>query len=123
MVPLFLILAAPLAKPLRVRLLLWYTHWHASRSLRLATRLADVVLSVDLRSFPFASPKVRGIGHAIDVERFAPARARGARTGPCGSLALGRLARWKGYDTLLDGFERARRARPRRAARDARARS
>jgi glycosyltransferase involved in cell wall biosynthesis len=106
MVPLFLVLAAPLAKPLGVRLLLWYTHWHASRTLRLATRLAAAALSVDRRSFPFDSPKVRGIGHAIDVECFSPAGAE-REPGPLRLIALGRLARWKGHDTLLDGFERA----------------
>src|SRR5204863_304469 len=55
MVPTFLTLAAPLAKVRRVPLLLWYTHWHASRSLRLAARLADRVLSVDRTSFALAT--------------------------------------------------------------------
>lgn len=106
MVPLFLVLAAPLARPLGVRLGLWYTHWHAGGMLRLATALADVVLSVDQRSFPLRSPKVRGIGHAIDVETFSPGPARPA-AGRLRLLALGRTARWKGYDTMLAGLERA----------------
>jgi len=105
MVPLFLVLAAPLAKPLRVRLLLWYTHWHAGRTLRLATRLADLVLSVDRRSFPLDSPKVRGIGHAIDVDLFRPG-PRAPADGLLRLLALGRTARWKGYDTMLAALER-----------------
>ena len=106
MVPLYVVLAAPLARPLRVPLALWYTHWHGGRILRLAERLADVVLSVDERSFPLASSKVRGIGHAIDVERFelGPTREGGERLR---LLALGRTARWKGYETMLAGLERA----------------
>jgi glycosyltransferase involved in cell wall biosynthesis len=103
MVPTFLTLAAPLAKARRVPLFLWYTHWHASRELRLATLLADVVLSVDLSSFPLRSAKVRGIGHAIDVAEFAgdpPAR----HEGPLRLLALGRTARWKGLATLIEAF-------------------
>jgi glycosyltransferase involved in cell wall biosynthesis len=106
MVPLFLILAAPLAKPLGVRLALWYTHWHGGRLLKLATALADVVLSVDRRSFPLDSAKLRGIGHAIDVEQFAPARSR-REDGPLHLLALGRTARWKGYETMLAALELA----------------
>lgn len=124
MVPLFLVLAALLARPLRffarsgsapadpdraqegVRLVLWYTHWHGGRLLRLATRLADIVVSVDPRSFPLRSPKVRGIGHAIDVETFSPGPARAPHT-RLRLLALGRTARWKGYDTMLAGLERA----------------
>ena len=105
MVPLYVVLAAPLAKPLRVRLLLWYTHWHGGRTLRLATRLVDDVLSVSRGSFPLATPKVRGIGHAIDVVRFAPGPPRD--DGRLRLLALGRTARWKGYETMLDGLERA----------------
>ena len=106
MVPLFLVLAAPLAKPMGVRLALWYTHWASNRTLRLATRLADVVMSVDRRSFPLDSPKVLGIGHAIDVARFVPATG-GKGGGPLELVALGRTARWKGYDTLLAGFRLA----------------
>jgi glycosyltransferase involved in cell wall biosynthesis len=106
MVPLYVVLAAPVARVRGARVGLWYTHWHSGFLLRLATRLADVVLSVERRSFPIDSPKVRGIGHAIDVERFAP---RGAA--PAGVrfrlLAVGRTARWKGYDTMLAGLERA----------------
>jgi len=106
MVPEFLILAAPFARARRVPLLLWYTHWHAGRALRLATRLTDVALSVDHASFPLESPKLRGIGHAIDVDVF---RAAPARTdGSLRFLAVGRTARWKGLATLLDAFARAR---------------
>jgi glycosyltransferase involved in cell wall biosynthesis len=104
MVPLYVVLAAPLAKPARVPVALWYTHWHAGRLLRLATRLADVVLSVDARSFPLRSEKVLGIGHAIDVELFAPSTTRNRPDGPLRLLALGRTARWKGYDTMLEAL-------------------
>ena len=93
MVPLFLAARRAARKPLRVPLGLWYTHWNADRSLRLATRLADVVLSVDRRSFPLASAKVRGIGHAIDVERLPPAAGPRAHDGPLRLLALGRMTR------------------------------
>jgi glycosyltransferase involved in cell wall biosynthesis len=107
MVPTFLVLAAPLARTRRVPLLLWYTHWHASRSLRLATTLADLVLSVDRRSFPVETPKVRGIGHAIDVDVFTPAPAGTRGASPLRLLALGRIARWKGYDTMLEALRLA----------------
>ena len=71
MCPIYLVLAAPLAKLVRVPLALWYTHWTIDRMLRLATALADVGLSVDRRSYPLDRPKVKGIGHGIDVAQFA----------------------------------------------------
>ncbi len=107
MIPLFLLLAAPLCKPYRIPLALWYTHWNADRSLRLATRAADVVLSVDRRSFPLQSPKVRGIGHAIDTRRFVVPAAPGEASGRLRLVALGRMTPWKGYTTMLRGLELA----------------
>src|SRR5262249_18406381 len=106
MVPTFLVLAAPLAKLRRMPLLLWYTHWNASRSLRLATSLCDAALTVDRRSFPIDSPKVRGIGHAIDVRTFSGEPPE-PHDGPLRLLWLGRYAPWKGVPTLLAALEQA----------------
>ncbi len=107
MVPTFLVLAAPLAKARRVPLLLWYTHWHAGRMLRVATALCTVALSVDPASYPIASPKVRGIGHAIDVSAFSGEPAA-AHDGPLRLLAVGRTARWKGLAHASAGPRRSR---------------
>jgi hypothetical protein len=52
MCPIYAVLAAPLARPLRIPVVLWYTHWRASRLLRLAERASSAVVSVDRRSFP-----------------------------------------------------------------------
>jgi glycosyltransferase involved in cell wall biosynthesis len=105
MVPLFVLLAAPLAKLRRLPLLLWYTHWHASRALRAALPLLDTVLSVSPQSFPLETPKLLATGHAIDTRTFAPRPRRPA--GRLRLLALGRTARWKGYDTMLAALEEA----------------
>ncbi|HEX4527214.1 MAG TPA: glycosyltransferase family 4 protein [Gaiellaceae bacterium] len=106
MVPQFAVLAAPAVRIRRVPLGLWYTHWHSGATLRAATTVADVVFSVDCSSFPLATPKVRGIGHAIDVVRFAPGPPP-MHEGPLRLLALGRTARWKGLATLLDAVSLA----------------
>lgn len=106
MVPLFLLLAAPLARLRRVPLLLWYAHWRGDWTLRAADRLAAATLSVDRASYPIRSSKLRAIGHGIDVGRFVARNGR-QEAGPLRLLALGRTAPWKGYATLLDGFEQA----------------
>jgi glycosyltransferase involved in cell wall biosynthesis len=106
MVPQFALLAAPIARVRRVPLLLWYTHWHASRALRAATHVVDAALSVDASSYPVPTSKLHPIGHAIDVERF-DAAPTAAHDGPLRLLALGRTARWKGLATLLDAMELA----------------
>ena len=99
MIPAYVVLAAPMVRARRPPLLLWYTHWKASSTLRVAARLATAIVSVDRRSFPLASPKVRPIGHGIDVNEFACTD----RTGRSGvrALVLGRYSPAKGIETIL----------------------
>jgi glycosyltransferase involved in cell wall biosynthesis len=99
MAPVYAVLAAPLARPLRVPLLLWFTQQAGGRLLEVAERVVDVVLTVDERSVPLHSAKVRAIGHGIDVvalhcvpERRPPLRRL---------LGLGRYSPVKGWETVL----------------------
>src|SRR4249920_597750 len=96
MCPIYAVLAAPLVRPLGVPLVLWFTHWRSSRLLQLAERVSTAVTSVDERSFPIPSTKLRAIGHGIDLEEFpcsAPRMGEGMRL-----LALGRYSTAKGLD-------------------------
>jgi glycosyltransferase involved in cell wall biosynthesis len=99
MIPAYVLLAAPLVRPRRIPLLLWYTHWKATAKLRAAARLATAIVSVDRRSFPLDSAKVRPIGHGIDVNQFACAD-RSGRPG-LRALVLGRYSPAKGIETIL----------------------
>jgi glycosyltransferase involved in cell wall biosynthesis len=99
MCPIYAVLAAPLVRPLRIPLVLWFTHWKSSRLLRAAERVSSAVVSVDRRSFPLDSPKVRAIGHGIDLAEFSCASA--ADGDPLRLLALGRYSRAKGLDVVL----------------------
>lgn len=98
MVPIYAVLAAVVTKPRRVPLLLWFTHWRASRLLRLAERLSTRVVSVDARSFPLPSAKLVAVGHGITVGPPAPARPD---DGVVRLVALGRTSPAKGLETIL----------------------
>jgi glycosyltransferase involved in cell wall biosynthesis len=100
MCPIYAVLAAPLARPLRVPVLLWFTHWKASPTLQVAERLSNAVVSVDRRSFPLESAKLVAIGHGIDTTEFACADGRPAE-GTLRALALGRYSPAKGLDIVL----------------------
>jgi glycosyltransferase involved in cell wall biosynthesis len=106
MCPIYAVLAAPLARPLGVPVVLWFTQWHQSARLRLAERLSTAVATVDAASFPFSSPKVHAIGHGIDVDSF---ECRPATDGDheLRVLALGRYTDAKRYDVLLAAVRQA----------------
>jgi glycosyltransferase involved in cell wall biosynthesis len=105
MCPIYAVLAAPLARPLRVPLLLWYTHWARTRTLEAAERAATAIVSVDRRSFPIASDKVVPIGHGIDLAEFPCADRNGG--GDLRLVSLGRYSRAKGLETILRGVRLA----------------
>ena len=99
MCPIYAVLAAPVARPLRVAVFLWFTHWRRSRLLATAERLSTLVLSVDHRTFPLASKKLVAIGHGIDVADL-PCVERPEREPPT-LLALGRTSPAKGLETIV----------------------
>jgi glycosyltransferase involved in cell wall biosynthesis len=82
-----------------VPVLLWYTQQAAGPALQGAERVVDKLLTVDRRSVPISSAKVRAIGHGIDVEALpcVPERRPPLRR----LLGLGRYAPVKGWETVL----------------------
>ena len=102
MIPLYALVAAPIVRPLRIPLALWYTHWKAHGVLRAAERVCTAVVSVDRRSFPLQSAKVRALGHGIDVAEF-PCAGDAPAGGPLRALVLGRYSPAKGIETILRG--------------------
>jgi glycosyltransferase involved in cell wall biosynthesis len=101
MVPLYVMLAAPLARPLRIPLVLWYTHWKGHLVVRAAEKLSTAVVSVDRSSFPLDSKKVRALGHGIDVGEFS---CTDVPPGPqLRALVLGRYSPVKGLETIIRG--------------------
>lgn len=99
MIPLYVLVAAPLARARRVPVLLWFVQSRPTAALRVAERLAVRILTVDRRSFPLDSPKVAAIGHGIDVDTFR-CRERAAAAA-LRLVAVGRYSAAKGYATVL----------------------
>ena len=99
MCPIYAVLAAPFVRPLGIPLVLWFAHWRASGTLRLAERASTAVVSVDSRSLPLPSKKLRAIGHGIELSEFECARRDG--DGALRLLALGRYSPAKGLDVVV----------------------
>ena len=99
MSPVYAVLAAPLARPLGVPVLLWFTQAGGGRLLRVAEPLVSAILTVDERSVPLRSSKVRAIGHGIDVDAFQVSGLEPQAT--LRLLGLGRYAPVKGWDVAI----------------------
>jgi glycosyltransferase involved in cell wall biosynthesis len=99
--PEYVLAVAPLAKIKGWPMALWYTHRHVSWRLRLATALADTVLTASPESFRLQSPKVQVIGHGIDTSRFAP---NPQPTQPPTVVAVGRRSPIKHYELLIEAI-------------------
>lgn len=99
MCPIYAVLAAPLARPLRVPVLLWFTQQRAGRLLGLADRLVDAIVTVDARSVPLRSRKVLAIGHGIDPAEFPCSEHDPA--GALRLLSLGRYSAAKRHDVAV----------------------
>ncbi len=106
MVPLYALLTAPLVRPLGVPLVLWYTHWANSSTLRAAERVSTAVASVDESSFPFATKKLHAVGHGIDLDELPCTKQEPSAT--FRMLVLGRYSRGKGLAEILDAHRQLR---------------
>lgn len=73
MMPLFALMGAPLLKLYRIPITLWYTHRSPHWTVRLGMKVSRRVVTAAPDSFPFATPKLRVIGHGIDTDFFSPA--------------------------------------------------
>ena len=104
--PEYVLLVAPFAKWKRWPIALWYTHRHVSWRLRLATALADRIVTASPESFQLQSPKTRVIGHGIDTTRFTPLpEGEGVGVRERIILAVGRRSPIKYYELLIDAAQ------------------
>jgi glycosyltransferase involved in cell wall biosynthesis len=100
MMPLFAVMGAPLLRLRGIPLMVWYTHRQNSRTLQLAEKAAWRVVTAVPSSFPFATPKLRAVGHGIDTDFYTP--AENAPSEPPIIVQVARLSPIKHQNTLLE---------------------
>jgi glycosyltransferase involved in cell wall biosynthesis len=99
MIEVFALMSAPLLKPARVPITLWYAHKSVRRTLRWAERAVDHIVTASPESFRLPSAKVRVIGHGVDTHRFTPADSLPQR--PFTLVTAGRIAPVKRLETVI----------------------
>jgi glycosyltransferase involved in cell wall biosynthesis len=99
MLPLYVVLLAPLAWAYRVPLVLWFAYGRVDATLRLAHRLVQRVVTASPESFRLEDGKTVVLGHGIDTARFCAGVA--GSTPHVEILAVNRIAPDKDLETLL----------------------
>lgn len=101
MIPLFAVMAAPLLKPRRVRLILWYAHKAVPLTLRAAERVVDAVVTPTRESFPLPSRKLELVGHGIDTDLFTARPASPTVERPFTITCVGRKSPIKHLEVII----------------------
>jgi len=108
MVPLYAVIAAPIVRPRRIPLMLWYTHWKGHSVVRASALVCTYVLSLDERSFPLRARNVRAIGHGIDLGEFPCQPLVPLEGRPFTVMSLGRYSPPKRLEEIVEGVRIAR---------------
>jgi glycosyltransferase involved in cell wall biosynthesis len=101
MISVFAAMAAPVLKPQKVPIVLWYTHPTVTWLLKLAHHAVDRVVTSLPGSYPYRPDKVQVIGHGIDTEMFCP-DPEVVLDDPPVILSVGRVSPYKDFGTLLE---------------------
>ena len=102
--PLFALLAAPVLKPVRVPILLWYAHKSVTPTLRAAEKVVDAAVTSSASGFQLPSRKLTVIGQGIDTDRFALPDKPSDGGGPLRLLSFGRISRVKRLEIILEAL-------------------
>lgn len=104
--PEYTILAGPLAKIFRKKIVSWYTHRAVTWRRRLMEIFADKILTASPESFrePKYPDKVRVIGHGIDTELFDTLN-RGKSDDLFKIISIGRISPTKDYETIIKAID------------------
>lgn len=103
MIPLFSILFSPVARLSGCPSILWYAHGATPKTLRLAHRLVDGVVTSTPQGFRLRSDKTHVIGQGIDLELFPYQRRMSGAVFRI--VTVGRLAPSKGQDVLISALK------------------
>lgn len=99
MVPDFVTASYPWFRLAGIPHVLWYAHGNVDRSLRIAHRLVDAVVTPTEESFNIDSEKVHLVGHGIDTDKFAPGGVPKSRNQ---ILWVGRIDPVKNVEVLVE---------------------
>ena len=100
MIPVFTVLAAPVLKTRGIPIITWYAHPKVTRTLKVAHRLSDQMVSSLSTAYPYKQVKLTPVGQGIDTSLFFPDAGVTREDRPM-ILCVGRLSPIKDHPTLI----------------------
>jgi glycosyltransferase involved in cell wall biosynthesis len=98
--PIFAVCAAPIVKPARIPLAMWYAHGAVSPMLRLAHALVDRAGTSTPDGLRIRSNKITITGQGIDTDAFTPGSFRDESL----IVSIGRISPVKHYEVVLNAM-------------------
>lgn len=101
--PLYTILAAPIARRAGKKVVSWYMHRQVDWRVRWMEHRADIILSASQESFRLPSKKLTITGHGIDTEVFKPAGQHADSVFRI--ISVGRISPTKDYESMIKAVD------------------
>lgn len=101
----YMILGGSWWKMMNKKISLWYAHKNISLSLRLATKITDIIFTASEKSFRLSSKKIKVMGHGINTEKFSPA-VNVRQDNFFNIVTIGRISPVKKYEDLITVIEK-----------------
>ncbi|OGE76535.1 MAG: hypothetical protein A3C85_03870 [Candidatus Doudnabacteria bacterium RIFCSPHIGHO2_02_FULL_48_21] len=103
--PVYAVLAALPARLFGKKIALWYTHKSVDLKLKIAHAMVNFILTASKESFRINSPKVKVVGHGIDLSKFKFQNQTLTSGKKFRLLTIGRISPVKDYETLIKAVE------------------
>jgi len=100
--PEYVVVAGPLWKVLRKKMVLWYMHKSVTFFLMYAVLFVYSVCTASSESFKYKTNKLRIVGHGINTELFTEIAKPFQR--PPEFITVGRISSSKGYEFMVDSL-------------------
>jgi glycosyltransferase involved in cell wall biosynthesis len=102
--PIYTILAAPIAKLYRKKIVCWYAHGAVNFQVRLMDFLANIVLTSSTKGYRLNSKKMTVIGQGIDTDKFVPPAGR-VKSNLLNLITIGRISPSKDYESIIKAID------------------
>ena len=96
----YVILGGLLWKIWHKKIALWYVHRQVSLKLKIAAKWVHIIFSVSKNSFQLVSPKLKLVGHGIDIDKFQCINQK-TNTDKIKIISVGRVTKIKNLETLI----------------------